>query len=111
MSFQELVQTLKQAPLDETRKESEGYFEFVLNASDLSVVYPALEQYFGVPFKPPGIKPSKEASLYAKEYGGIEKQQTLYYREDAGVSNCAMIWPWNDGVRVTVKVARGQIKK
>ena len=109
MNFNELTGALKNIPFDEKRKEFEGYFEFVLLKQELLRLYPVLEKYFGVPFKPAGVAPSRKAQDYAKQYGGIQKQQTLYYRERAGLSSCAMVWPWNDGSRATVKIAQGHI--
>ena len=106
--FSELTGQLKTAPMDELRKEAPGYLEFVLTTHELPGVYPILEDYFGPPFKPAGMAPSKEATLRTADYGGIEKQQTLYYVEDGGISSCAMIWPWQDKVRATVKVAQGE---
>ena len=109
MNFKDLTRDLKGVPFDEQRKESEGYFEFVLASKDLLKLYPVLEKYFGVPFKPAGVAPSAAAQDRAKKYGGIQKQQTLYYLERAGLSSCAMVWPWNDSSRATVKVAQGRI--
>ena len=109
MNFGDLTRELKGVPFDEQRKEYEGYFEFVLSSKHLINLYPILEKYFGTPFKPAGVAPSHKAQDYAKNYGGIQKQQTLYYFERAGLSNCAMVWPWNDSSRATVKVAQGRI--
>ena len=109
MNFGDLTRDLKNVPFDEQRKESEGYFEFVLSSKHLLHLYPILEKYFGVPFKPAGVAPSRKAQDYAKQYGGIQKQQTLYYLECKGLSNCAMVWPWNDSSRATVKVAQGRL--
>ncbi len=95
--------------MDECRKQTFGYMEFVMAVKDLSVVYPVLEEYFGPPFKPAGVNPTKEASSRTAPYGGIEKQQTLFYVERDGKSNCAMIWPWQDKTRATVKLAQGEI--
>jgi len=95
--------------MSEFRKETFGYIEFVLDVDNLPKVYPVLEEYFGPPFKPCGVAPSKEASARTAPYGGIQKQQTLYYVERDGQSSCAMIWPWQDHTRATVKVAQGQI--
>ena len=107
MSFDELVQTLRSIPVDEERQCSEGYLEFVLSSRHLTHLYPILERYFGVPFKPPGVAPTREAEDYVRSYGGIMKHQTLYFLQEEGLANCAMIWPWGDGLRVTVKVAQG----
>ena len=110
MTFPELVAQLKKIPFEETRKDGEGYFEFVVSTQNLILIYPILEKYFGVPFKPPGTAPSGKAQDVAKRYGGIQKQQTLYYKHADGLANCAMIWPWGDGSRATVKIAQGVLE-
>ena len=109
MTFDELVQKLQRIPADEQRKKMDGYLEFVLSSRHLIHLYPALEEYFGPPFKPPGVSPTKEAEDHARTYGGILKHQTLYFFKRDGLANCAMIWPWGDGSRVTVKVAQGTV--
>ncbi len=109
MTFIELVGQLKKIPCEEIRKESEGYYEFVISGKSFAQLYPVLESYFGVPFKPAGIEPSGKVKDVAKQYGGVEKQQTLYYFQRDGLSNCAMIWPWGDGSQATVKMAQGVI--
>ena len=111
MIFVDLIRQLKKIPFDEIRKEYEGYFEFVISARHLAHVYPLFENYYGVPFKPPGMAPSDKAQSVTKNYGGIQKQQTLYYAKRGEVSDCAMIWPWNDGSRATVKMAQGVIEE
>ena len=110
MTFSELVRDLKKIPFDEIRKEADGYFELVISTRHLTHLYPILENYYGVPFKPPGLAPSQEARDVARNYGGIYTQQTLYYLKRGEISDCAMIWPWNDGQRATVKMARGVIE-
>jgi hypothetical protein len=110
VTFPELVKQLKKIPFDEIRKESEGYFEIVLSTKHLINLYPIFESYYGVPFKPSGVAPSDKAQNLTRNYGGIQKQQTLYYVNRNGVSDCAMIWPWNDGSRSTVKMAQGVIE-
>ena len=109
MTFPELISQLKKFPFDEIRKEYDGYFEFVVSVSNLVQLYPIFESYYGVPFKPAGIKPSSQAQDMAKHYGGIQTQQTLYYVSRGSISDCAMVWPWNDGTHVTIKMARGMI--
>ena len=109
MTFEELVERLKLLPFDEERKGTPTYFEYVLSTRHLMRLYPILEEYFGAPFKPAGIPPTREAEEYAKSYGGILKHQTLYCFKRDGVSHRAMVWPWNDGTRVTIKVFYGPI--
>lgn len=109
MSFSSLVTSVKALPLDELRKESEGYLELVLATEELTHLYPILESFFGPPFKPAGVKPSRTVSDYVRNYGGIQAQQTLYYVERDGAASCAMIWPWNNGARATIKLAMGRM--
>lgn len=111
MTFPDLVRDLRKIPFDELRKDGEGYFEFVISYRHLANLLPALERYFGVPFKPPGVKPTREMDLKTEDFGGIRKHQTLYYKEHGPLSSCALIWPWNDDSRATVKVAEGTIQK
>ncbi len=107
MSFSAMVDQLKGVKFDELRQQYDGYFEFVVPSQKLNELYPILENFFGVPFKPAGIEPSNDHSDIAKRYGGVQKQQTLYYIERGGQSTCAMIWPWSSGSRATVKLAQG----
>ena len=65
-----------------------------------------LEEFFGSPKKPAGAKPSGEIADLVSDFGGILKNQTLYYIAKDGFSNIAMIWPWSDGKSTTVKIFR-----
>lgn len=110
-SFIDLISEVKRTHLEEMRKDDSGYFECVITQPNLKHIFPVLEQYFGHPFKPEGVKPNKEAARFTSEFGGIEVQQTLYYFERDGMSNCAMIWPWGDKTKATLKIAQGKILK
>lgn len=109
-NFKDLVERIKKVPSLDIRKDVDGYFEIVLDVDNLEKLYPVLQEYFGAPFKPPGIKPTKHINEFTAIYGGIEKHQTLYYAKKDAMARCAMIWPWRDKVRVTVKLAEGAIE-
>ena len=111
VDFDGLIERLQKIPFDELRKRQSGYFEFVLSQKHLEHLYPILEDYFGPPFKPAGVSPSREAEDHARSYGGIRARQTLYFFKHEGLGNCAMIWPWNNDTHVTVKVAQGVIQE
>jgi hypothetical protein len=55
------------------------------------------------------VAASLKAQKVTKNFGGIQTQQTLYYVDRGDISDCAMVWPWNDGKHVTIKMARGRI--
>lgn len=108
-AFSVLLERLKGVPREETRKQYDGYLEIVVQTEALSMVYPILEGYFGPPFKPAGIEPSQSALDITQRYGGIQRQQTLYFVQRDGLSSCAMIWPWSSGIRATIKLAQGTL--
>jgi hypothetical protein len=37
----------------------------------------------------------------------VERDQTLYFAEREEAPSLALIWPWGDGKRATVKILRG----
>jgi hypothetical protein len=65
-----------------------------------------LDGYFGSPLKAPGEEPGDEASRVSDLYGGIAKEQVLYHASRDQADQVAMIWPWSDGKRMTVKIAQ-----
>lgn len=111
MLFLDLVQETRQLNLTEIRKNDDGYFECVIPVRHEKELYPLFERFFGPPFKPKNVPPDERAQAVSYDYGGIEKHQILYYTERDGLSNCALIWPWNNGLSATVKLAQGRIKK
>ena len=112
MTFDQLVERLTDIPFDEVRKKYDGYLEIVLSGNHVGRLYPELEKFFGVPFKPAGVEPSEGPSQdFAKRYGGIRKHQTLYFLTQGEKASCAMIWPWENGGRVTLKLARGAMNE
>ena len=103
-SMEELMRTAKRIGAEETRRESEDYLELVMNREKLDTLEQALQHYFGEPFKPAGVRPSDVCEKVSGSYGGITTDQTLYFTERENVPNAAMIWPWADGKRLTVKI-------
>ncbi|HTL49011.1 MAG TPA: hypothetical protein VL688_13200 [Verrucomicrobiae bacterium] len=107
MDDQEFITKFKAIPSQELRSATEHFVEAVYNKDVLKKsVIPLIEKSFGAPLKPAGAAPSSEASLRAAAYGGIRKDQTLYYRTGEGPLNTIMFWPWSDGQTFTVKIYR-----
>jgi hypothetical protein len=104
MDFQQLLSEIKRKPLQELRAHSENYFEAVLSATQLIAAEDVLVSYFGVPLKPAGLSPSGDADRFSKPYGGIRRNQTMYLRKGKDGNEVAFLWPWGDGVLVTLKV-------
>ena len=106
MTYAELVEESKKFKCLETRVDSPDILEIVVSQETLISLNRLLESYFGLPLKPAGQTPSREASAYSAPYGGIQKNQTLYYRDADAASHCALLWPWSDGKMITVKIAQ-----
>lgn len=103
-SMEELMRTAKRLGAEETRRESEDYLELVLRRDKQPALEDALQRYFGVPFKPAGTRPCETCDKLSGSHGGITTDQTLYFTEREKLPNAAMIWPWSDGERLTVKI-------
>jgi hypothetical protein len=111
VTFTDLLTQVKKEPLAETRQETDDYFEAVVKAENIAGICRALELYFGPAFKPAGQVPTRDQAARVVHLGGIQKNQILYYVERENLSNCAMIWPWNDGTRSTLKIAQGLLRR
>lgn len=104
MILRELIEQIEKTSLLEIRARSEERLECVVETKRLALLGELLEHYFGPPIKRAGEKPSDQDKTLTGELGGILKNQTLYCVSDGGSSSLAMIWPWSDGERATVKI-------
>ncbi len=107
VSIEEVMRRAKGIAHEQTRRESEDYLELVMFQESLGEIHRIFTNYFGPPLKPFGEEVSTEVEKCAEAYGGIQTDQTLYYTEREYAPNLAMIWPWDDGKRVTVKIVQG----
>ena len=108
MTFQDFLAEIQTLQIVELRAQKEEYFEAVISKADLGPLHKILTTYFGPPLKPEGQLPSGEANRRAESYGGIRKDQTMYFRQDGDHSECAFLWPWGNGIRITVKVIQSK---
>lgn len=104
MTWDELTGGVRKAKLIELRGQKEKYLEVVMAVSDLAPVTDLFRTYFGEPLKPPGERPSSDAERYAASFGGVHQGQTLYARKIGEDVHGALLWPWGDGLSVTVKI-------
>lgn len=108
MTFSELLAEIQKLRREEQRSLTEDYLEIVVSKDGLDPLNKVLAGYFGSPLKPEGSAPSGEANRHAKPYGGIRKDQTLYFRQAEGYSEYAFLWPWGSGTRITIKILRSR---
>jgi len=106
MEFEKLINRLKNIAFQEIRVQSADYFEAVVVKEKLSELGMNLSGVFGSPVWPGSGSLPKEASKVIDEFGGIRDNQTLYYFRENEAVFFTMLWPWNDGERVTLKVGQ-----
>ena len=109
VTYTELLTKIEKIPVAESRIDSAKIKEFVIKSDFVTELHLVFQDFFGEDFKAPGEDPSPVDKRRAAPLGGIREDQTLYYLEKEGYSHCAMLWPWNDGRRYTVKIAQNRM--
>ena len=107
MEFDKMKAQVKNVALETTRMDNEDYFEAVIGHARLEEVIHVLENIFGVPAWPSDKKPLKDTGKLIKSAGGLREGQTLYFLDNkSGCPVFAMLWPWRDGERITIKIGK-----
>lgn len=110
MKFHELLNEIQaRFHLEEKRALNEEYLEVVIPTDILPQLSVFLESYFGVPLKAKDKHPSDDANRYSRAYGGIQQNQTMYFRHGDQVREMALLWPWGCGTLVTLKVIQEKL--
>jgi hypothetical protein len=105
MQFDDLRNEVKSLAIDDLREDSDNYFEVVLIKEELTKLVSKLEKILG-PAYSYKTKLASDIEKTIKEFGGINPGQTLYFSKiDTGIV-FAMLWPWSDGKRATIKIIK-----
>jgi len=106
MEFDNIKAEIKKMEPDMTRMDNENYFEAVIGHARLGEMVRVLEGIFGAPAWPSDKKLLRDTEKLIKDVGGLRKGQTLYVLNEEGCSMFAMLWPWQDGERITMKMGK-----
>jgi len=106
MTFQDLLTESAKIKCEEMRAREEDYCEIVVGNSEIPRMVSLLDSYFGIPFKAAGVEAAAEADRLADPFGGVQSNQTMYFRKGNDVSEFAFLWPWGSGMSTTVKIIR-----
>lgn len=104
VQFIDLRKELKNIMFEQLRQDRDDYFEAVVVKSVLAKLVAAMEKFLGCAISPAQLPKDMEKAL--KEYGGIMKGQALYFKDTGSEKIIAMLWPWQDQVRTTVKIIK-----
>jgi len=107
MEFDRIKAEVKKVELDTTRMDNDDYFEAVMMKGRLEGMVRVLEDIFGSSAWPSKKRLLKNTQKLIKSVGGLRKGQTLYLLNNGGgCSAFAMLWPWRDGERITIKISK-----
>lgn len=108
MELDNLKTGIKGVGLDNIRADNVDYFEAVVKKESIEKIAGTIKSILGEAVWPSQDKLSKDIQKMVDKFGGLRKGQTLFFLSKDGVSLFAMLWPWQDGERITIKI--GMIK-
>lgn len=106
MDFNKIREGVKALKFEALRTDCDNYFEAVVIKEELESLSLSLKVFFGEPAWPSKSNLSIKARELINGFGGIMPGQTLYFRDEGNESIFAMLWPWQDGLRTTLKIAQ-----
>ncbi|MCG8431532.1 MAG: hypothetical protein MJA29_10220 [Candidatus Omnitrophica bacterium] len=105
MQYSELREVLKTAVFEVKRVERDDFLEAVIVKSALDDLTAKLQSFFGEPVSSSGAALSPREQERVDSLGGIMPGQTLYLKQEQEMLVCAMLWPWQDGEHITLKLS------
>ena len=104
MEFCEIRDEVKKMSIEALRSDKTDYFEAVIIKEELGKINERLKIFFGEPASDSKSSLPREVQDKIDGFGGINPGQTLYLRNEGSDSIFAMLWPWQDGKRTTLKI-------
>ncbi|TAM42289.1 hypothetical protein EPN54_01175 [bacterium] len=104
MDFIAIKKDIKALSFDSLRTDCDNFFEGVIVKKELEKLNTQLKSFLGDPVYPSQGRLTHEVKETVDSFGGIMPGQTLYYKDSGTNRILAMLWPWQDGQRVTVKI-------
>jgi len=104
MEFNRIRQDMKMFSFETLRTDCDNFFEGVVIQQELEKLSGQLKNLLGEPVYPSKSKLAHKIRQRVDGLGGLMPGQTLYYKDLGADSILAMLWPWKDGQRTTVKI-------
>lgn len=104
MDFNRIRKDLKELSFEALRTDCDNFFEGVIIQQEIDKLNLQLKGLFGEPVYPSKNRLALKVQQSVDGFGGIMPGQTLYYKDLGSDSILAMLWPWKDGQRTTIKV-------
>jgi hypothetical protein len=107
MTPKQIITHCRELKLAERRQVDDEYAEVVFFTQDLPHWQQKLESLLGPAVKPAGRKPDAGHEALANPRGGVRKDQILFNKKFDQQGVVALLWPWQDGVNITLKIFLG----
>jgi len=104
MDFKAIRQDMKKFNFETLRMDCDNFFEGVIVSQELAKLHGQLKSSLGDPVYPPPNRLAHKVRQAVDDLGGVMPGQTLYYKDLGLEGILAMLWPWKDGQRTTVKI-------
>lgn len=82
----------------------EDYLELVFLRKDFEKWDHLLTEFLGPVASPFDAEPSQNHLEISKAFGGVRKGQALYLKDFGDYIIMAMLWPWQNGTHITLKM-------
>lgn len=104
MDFSVIRKDMKLFSFETLRTDCDNFFEGVIVGQELDKLNGQLKSLLGDPVYPSPNRLAHKVRQTVDGLGGLMPGQTLYYKDLGTDSILAMLWPWKDGQRTTVKI-------
>ncbi|MDP3041731.1 MAG: hypothetical protein Q8N62_03235 [Candidatus Omnitrophota bacterium] len=104
MDFSVIRKDMKLFRFETLRTDCDNFFEGVIIQQELAKLNGQLKSLLGDPVYPSENKLAHKVRQSVDGFGGLMPGQTLYYKDLGADSILAILWPWKDGKRTTVKI-------
>ena len=104
MDFSSIRKDIRMLSFEALRTDCDNFFEGVIIQQEIDKLNFQLKSLLGEPVYPSKNRLAHKVQKTVDGFGGIMPGQTLYYKDSGTDSILAMLWPWKDGQRTTVKI-------
>jgi hypothetical protein len=110
-TLKEILKNCIDLAVVQERARRDQYVELVFPTKETDQWAAKIQESLGEASKPPGQSATKEQEKITKDFGGIQKGQTLFCKSRDEEYIIAMFWPWGNGEHTTLKLAIAQAPK
>jgi len=104
MKLSDIYLQLDSLEIFDRRYLKEDYLECVFFKENFEKWDNLLTELLGPVANPFDADPSKEHLEISKAFGGVRKGQALYQKDFGDYTIIAMLWPWQNGTHITLKM-------